>query len=406
MALAGLAGYWLTKDVAKTPLTQAQNELLNIEQDDFHASFVVAGRDIFYDGPTQPVYGKNGKIVCWRGTRVKNSYGVNTDTILYVNIVNDNLTMIFLPRDLFVGEGKKKLNAVYQTDGAKGLRSQVADTLGVPVDYYAVINLDIFKNLVDALGGVDVNVPERMYHRDCAADLTIDLQPGLQHLNGEQASYFARYRDLFRGDVDRIDNVKTLAYALLTRLKALNVRAVRSGPALVNTFFSDVETNTTPALLRKMLPRIGDLTIQTSGSLPTLEVKHGGTNGLEVDTDNVDAFLANVFGGTTRTFAEAPAVNLLITDRSGQAGLAEWVAARLVGLGVPQERLTTRTEPADPTPTRLVATTQTWADADYYASLFGVGKQQIDRFADTDVGLELVLGEDAARFAGVTLASE
>ena len=127
-----------------------------------------------------------------------------------------------------------------------------------------VVNIDIFKELVDALGGVEVDVPTPMYHRDQAAGLLIDLKPGLQHLNGEQASGFVRFRDTLRGDIDRIDNVKTLASALLGRLQELHVRAVGRIPALVDTYVEQVETNLSPALVSQLVPRLGQLKLRAA----------------------------------------------------------------------------------------------------------------------------------------------
>ena len=399
LAVAGLSGFWLEQDVSRAQLTPVQRELLGIDEDDFHASFVVAGRDIFYsgEGTATPVYGRGGHIVAWNYSGVKTTAGTQTDTIMYVSIVNDEVTMIAIPRDLFIDEGTRKINGAFYREGADGLARRVESILGLPIDYYAIIDIDIFQNMVDQLGGVEVVVPERMYYRDNAANLTIDLQPGLQVLDGKQASDFIRYRQFRRGDIQRLDNVKSLAYAMLDRVRSLNVRAVTVLPGLADTFFEDVQTNASPALVRQVLPRVPGLTIQ-SATLPTVEVERQGAQGLEVDEAQVDAFLASTFGGTPRAFAGAPEANLLITNRSGIEGLEEWYRSRLMGYGVPEERIQVRSAPVDPSPTRLLATIPHWQDADWYASLLHTGKQQIDQLSPyqrSQVDLELVLGDDA-----------
>lgn len=400
LALSGLVGFWLSRDIARSTLSDEQRELLGIEPDDFHASFVVAGRDVFYEGgKAEPIYGSDGRIVCWRYTGATSVYGSNTDTILYVNIINNDVTMFLIPRDIFLGDGTRRILSAYQLGGAEELKRQVETLIGLPIDYYAIINLDIFRNLVDDLGGVEVNVPVRMYHRDCAAGYTIDLHPGAQVLDGEAASHFVRYRDLLRGDIDRLDNVKLLAQAMLARLKQLNVLAVGRLPALADTVFSDVETNVTPALLRQLLGRISAISLD-SATLPVIEVERNGAQGLEVDAVQMNRFLADSFGGTPRVFTETPEATVLITNRSGEPGLETWYRDRLVGLGVPAERLLLREASIDPNPTRVMATASAWSDADYYASLLHADKQQIDRlpvYGRTDVDLELVLGVDAPR---------
>lgn len=405
LAIAGLAGFWLGLDVQRAQLTQQQRDLLGIDEDDFHASFVVAGRDITYseEGTSTPVYGAGGEIVAWNYTGATSTQGINTDTILYVSIVNDQVTMIAIPRDLFVGDGTRRINGVFHREGPDGLARRVESILGLPIDYYAIIDLDIFQNMVDALGGVEVYVPERMYYRDNAANLTIDLREGVQVLDGEQASHFIRYRQFQRGDIQRLDNVKSLAYAMLDRVKSLHVRAVTKVPELADTLFEDVLTNASPALVRQILPRVPSLTIQ-SATLPTVEVERNGAQGLEVDEEQVDAFLATTFGGTPRVFAGAPDANLLITNRSGIEGLEAWYRTRLIGFGVPEDRILVRTGPVDPSPTRLLATIPYWREADYYASLLHTGKQQIEHLSPyqrSRVDLELVLGDDALIGPGV-----
>jgi hypothetical protein len=93
-----------------------------------------------------------------------------------------------------------------------------------------------------------------------------------------------------------------------------------------------------------------------------------------------------------------PAALLQVVNRSGRDGLEERYAERLVAMGVPAEVLLLASAPLDPAPTRLVATSPHWLDAEYYADLLGVGKQQIDRLPNVqgqEIGLQLVLGEDA-----------
>jgi len=220
-------------------------------------------------------------------------------------------------------------------------------------------------------------------------------------MDGQQVAEFVRYRHTPRGDIDRLDNVKRLAYALMTRLKELNVRAVTKVPSLVDTFFSDVQTNATPALVRQLASRVGSLKLKETATLPTTEVQvKGEGTALRVDPEDVNAFLAETFGGTPRTFSKAPDATLLITNHSGKPGLENWFRTRLEALGVPSKDIMVRSEAGvDPTPSRLLATTATWNDADYYTSLLHTGKQQVDhldRYDGRGVGLELVLGSDAS----------
>lgn len=396
LALGGLTGFWLDRDAPRAELTEEQRELLGLAADEVQLSFVVAGRDrLYYPDMSTPMYGRDGTIVGWnyRGPRVAD--GTNTDTILYVSLAGSDVTLIAIPRDLYLPPWQTKVNAMYYFQGAEGLRRTVSEVLGLPVDYYVVVNLDVFKHVVDALGGVEVNVPYRMRYVDVAGGLDIDLMPGPQVLDGKRAADFVRFRETVRGDIDRIDRVKTLAFAMLQRVRDLNVRALTLLPEIVDTLFADVETNASPALMLEVLPRLARLQIRAA-TLPTYELE--GSGNLYADPLEVERFLAGTFGGSARTWAEAPVVDLHVVDRSGREGLGEAYVERLVAMGVPAERLVLSTGSLDPAASRLVATAPHWDDADYYVELLGVGKQQIDRLpsvAGRAVGLQLVLGEGA-----------
>jgi len=401
IALAGLVGYWLSRDVARTELSEDQRQLLGLTADDFHVSFVVAGRDITYgnDGAL-PIYRQDGEIIGWRPINgFSSTEGSNTDTILYVDVSGDDITMIAVPRDIWMDDIGYKINAMHHLRGAEGLRRRVEAIIGVPIDYYAVIRLDIFQNLVDALGGVEVDVPYRMKYDDNAGGVHIDFQAGPQHMDGEDASLFIRFRQTLRGDIDRIDNVKRLAYAIMQRAKQLNFRLVTLIPDLMDTYLSDVETNASPALIRQLATRLPNLELKATATLPVDE--HATRPGaLSVNATVVNEFMAATFGGVARDFTEAPDVNLLITDRSGTPGLGAWYMDTLIDYGIDPENVSLRTgNSVDPGTTRLFATLAAWQEADFFAELLHADKQQVDRiaaFGGRPVEIELILGSDGA----------
>jgi polyisoprenyl-teichoic acid--peptidoglycan teichoic acid transferase len=396
VALAGLIGFWLTGDVPPAPVTEAQCELLGMENcEDFQASFVVAGRDIFYEADkSTPVYNDDGDIVAWNYSGRHGADGTQTDTVLYVNIIGNDITAIMLPRDIYLPQWDKRINAVYAKAGGEGLKKTVEGILGLPIDYYAVIDTDIFKDFVDELGGVEVNIKDAMNYDDTAGNLHIHFDPGLQTLDGTDAVKFVRFRDTARGDYDRLDNVKTLGYAMLHKVQAMNVQAAFKLPELVDVLFKNVETNATPALVRQLTTRLSQLQLKQTATLPTFEEgRHVSYNVEEVET-----FIAQTFGGEARIFETAPHLTLLITNRSGMDGLAERYKERLGRMGVPEDLILTTDDAVDSTPSRLVATNEHWQDAEYFASLLQIGKQQLDHldfYKKQRIDLELVLGEDA-----------
>ena len=402
----GIAGFWLTQDVQRTVLSQAQAKLVNPEGA-FQASFVVAGRDYDHQ-PAGPMVWKDGKLQ--RSYVTEAQLGFRTDTIIYVNIVGNKVYMVSIPRDLFLDQYDIGINEVYSygpeiyggMNRAEHVRRAVAELLDVPVDYYAVINIDIFEKLVDALGGVDLEVPYRMDYEDQAGGLNIDLQPGFQHLDGTQAAGFIRYRQTLRGDIDRVDNVKTLAWAMLAKIKAQNVRAVGTLPKLIGTYLDEVESNISPALVSQLVPRLSNLEIHTATTLPINDVEGSGRY-VETNPQRVESFLAELFGGEARELTETPKASVLISNRSGVPTLAEETERILMGMGIPEAQLSVQ-EAAPLETSQIITTESTLGAANYYADLLGLGVQQIDRFEDIDADIEIVLGQDARTFFYAQLA--
>ena len=399
IAFVGLAGFWLWPRPDSTELSTVHANLLGVTAEDFHVSALIAGRDITYAySSAAPVYAQDGTIICWRPNGTRSVMGANTDNMIYAGLRNDELTLIWIPRDLFVtADGTRKLNERIAA-GPEVLKDEIAGILGVPIDHYVILNMDILKNLVDALDGIEVDVPQRMYYQDCTGGLDINLQPGLQVLDGQQASGFIRYRQLPRGDLDRIENVKSVAMAMIRRVQDLHVGTVTRLPAIINTFLADVETDVVPADITALLPRVSSVRIGSVATLPTHSEMRSGTDGLITDPAEVEWFLASVFGGEARAFTEAPEEKLVLTDRSGIEGAADWYLRWLTAVGVDESSVIVRTETADLNPTRLRATISGWDSAGYYADLLNTGVQQVNRIGSIEGEVrqfELVLGPDA-----------
>jgi len=82
---------------------------------------------------------------------------------------------------------------------------QLEDLLNIKIDYYVNIDLVAFRNIVDAFGGVDIDVPQDMDYEDPYQDLYIHLKKGMQHLDGEKAEQLVRFRKYPQGDVARVE---------------------------------------------------------------------------------------------------------------------------------------------------------------------------------------------------------
>jgi len=170
-----------------------------------------------------------------------------TDVMLLVRFdpLQESLKVLSIPRDTrtFVPNmGMAKINAA-NVQGGPALTAQVVSELlgGVGIDRYAILNVQGVEKLVDALGGVDLYVPKEMRYQDDSQHLYIDLQEGQQHLNGNEALQFLRFRYDSYGDIGRIQRQQVLLRALLEQ--SLNPRTIANLPEITNVIRSHVDTN-------------------------------------------------------------------------------------------------------------------------------------------------------------------
>ncbi|MGB6015126.1 MAG: LCP family protein, partial [Nodosilinea sp.] len=169
-----------------------------------------------------------------------------TDTLLLVRVDVEagTINVMSIPRDTRVqipGFGMDKVNQANVLGGPE----LVAQTLGynlsnIQVDRYVRINTAAFREMVDLVGGIEVNVPRRMEYTDRTQGLYIDLYPGWQTLNGNQAEQFARYRKE-SGDIGRVQRQQMLLKALRERLT--NPTVIPKLPQAIRVLQRYVDTN-------------------------------------------------------------------------------------------------------------------------------------------------------------------
>lgn len=157
----------------------------------------------------------------------RHTKGARSDTILILRVepLGKSLSMMSLPRDLYVGIGKnaiygyERINAAHSYGGAKLARETVQQVTGLSIDHYVVVKSDVVAELVDAVGGVPIKVDKQMDWDDNWAGLHIHLKPGEQVLSGSDAVGYCRFRRDAEGDFGRIKRQQKFLGALLKELK-------------------------------------------------------------------------------------------------------------------------------------------------------------------------------------------
>ena len=176
-----------------------------------------------------------------------------TDTIMIgcYDFDKNEVNIISVPRDTRVKIGGKfqKINSAYGIKGKNGLKKGMNGTIeavkkltGVQeVNHYIEFNLNAFRDTVDALGGVQFNVPRNMFYEDPEQGLYINLKKGDQLLNGNKAEQLVRYRSYPMGDIDRIKVQQAFLKALADQ--HFNVGLVTKVPDLFNVVKENIVTD-------------------------------------------------------------------------------------------------------------------------------------------------------------------
>ena len=130
-----------------------------------------------------------------------------------------------IPRDTYAaytdGSYRKLNGAAARLGGMDALCAFLSESLGIAIDRYVSMDLDVLSEIVDAIGGVSITLPDALFYEDPAQGLSIRLPAGEQVLDGQRAEYFVRYRmGYVRGDLGRMDAQKLFLTALARQIKS------------------------------------------------------------------------------------------------------------------------------------------------------------------------------------------
>ena len=170
-----------------------------------------------------------------------------TDVMMVVSLDSAELTasVIQIPRDTYArytDSGYRKINGALSALGAEGLCDFIEENIGVAIDGYFIFELDTFSKAIDAIGGVEIDIPFDMEYHDEYQNFDISLKKGRQTLDGRESENFVRYRSGYlRGDIDRMDAQKLFMSALISALK--EKMSPTSVIKLAGTLIGEVGTN-------------------------------------------------------------------------------------------------------------------------------------------------------------------
>lgn len=169
----------------------------------------------------------------------------DTNIVVRVDPIEDQLTILSIPRDTKIeieGHGTQKFNAAYAFGKASNVITEAENLLGIDISHYAEVNFQSLKELVDAVGGVTVDVEERIddYHCDDGDGNHYVIEKGTQTLSGGEALTFARSRHYANGDFTRTSNQRKLVEAIIQKVLSTPITGI---PGVVSAASQCVTTD-------------------------------------------------------------------------------------------------------------------------------------------------------------------
>lgn len=223
------------------------------------------------DDSVELIKATDKSIVLIMGVDIRKDDVGRSDTLMIATIDPrlDQATLLSIPRDTRVkirGRGYDKINAAFAYGGVRLTESTVENFLGIDIDHYLLINTNSFVKIIDAIGGVDIDVEKRMFYEDPWDDnggLVIDLYPGEQHMDGKTAVTYVRYRDS-EGDIGRVKRQQAFMSACMDKVTSPEI--IPRIPKIAREVIDAVETDMS---LRQLLELAGSLKAAQKNGLET-----------------------------------------------------------------------------------------------------------------------------------------
>ncbi|QGG50035.1 LCP family protein [Lysinibacillus pakistanensis] len=211
--------------------------------------------------------------------RGQGSDNSRSDALILATLNNKTKTikMLSIPRDSYVFIPKvgyeDKITHAHAYGGTLATIDTVEKLLNVPIDYYVRMNFNAFIDVVDALGGIEAEVPYKLHEKDEFDRNSINLQPGLQHLNGSQALALARTRKQ-DSDIERGKRQQEILTAIIN--KVASVSSITKYDDVIRALGDNMKTNMTFTEMKSFLsyltqgkPRIDTLTLDGVDDMST-----------------------------------------------------------------------------------------------------------------------------------------
>ena len=306
------------------------------------------------------------------------------------------VSLLSIPRDSRVeipGHGLDKINAAYAFGGVELARQTVQDFLKVPIRYYLKVDVTGFARLVDAIGGVTIDVAKDMDWDDNAGNLHIHLKKGLQTLDGKNALDYVRFRHTDSDLVRASRQQGFIAAAIKQVLKPANLLKI---PELVRIGFATVQTNVPLTTVLRQAPKVPS--IKDNITSYTVEGTSSYIKGISYflpDLDKLDQLIETyLYTGVDRVANSE--VKVAIRYGNGDRESANQVAELLQKLGF-QVQGVTAADNDNYLVTQVLSVKKDTAGAVRVAEAISAPEVLLDPATGTGVDVIVILGKDMPR---------
>ncbi|OFI07208.1 putative transcriptional regulator YvhJ [Clostridium acetireducens DSM 10703] len=262
-----------------------------------------------------------------------------TDTIILVNYhpMEKKINIVSIPRDtlIYLKGNRQKINVAHALGGPGYLIDSVQQLIQVPINYYVKLDYKGFREIINSIGGVDIEIKNNMYYDDPAQNLSINFKKGeVAHLDGKKAEEFFRWRKnndgtgLAEGDIGRIKNQQEFISKVLEKIKSPLI--ITKIPSILTTIPKYVETNMEPEHIVKY--GYAFMKVEKENINMTILKGHtkyiNGSSYFIYEKEKNKELIRNLISGYTESF-DKEKLNIQVLNGTNKNGLAARYAAKL-----------------------------------------------------------------------------
>lgn len=256
----------------------------------FFFTLILVGGFVFYEYKNIPNINNQTILILGKGGEGHTGSDL-TDTIMvgYLNSSLNKINILSLPRDIWIPEIRAKLNAAYYYGGFKMAGDSVTSITGLPINYTIVVDFSLFKDLIDGIGGIDVDVSNSFVDEKypiegkendlCDGDKTfkcryetIEFIQGKQKMNGELALKFVRSRNAIGEegtDLAREKRQQKIISAIKTKILS---RDVILNPSVLKKLYQITMSHLETDVDKEMLYSLAKFTLESKNNITFLSI--------------------------------------------------------------------------------------------------------------------------------------